>query len=560
MSTIALPLPRRQIGGEPLILLAGAYWALALNRPFFAAVLHAAPPHAWAGLPLVIGLALALTALHALLLGLAGTRRTLKPLIALLTLAGAVAMHYIQRYGVVIDPTMLRNALHTDAAEARELLTARLAFDLLLYAALPIALLSRVRVARRPWRRALRRRALLLAGAFALLALGLAWQFQPLAAFVRNHKEARYLLTPLNAVWSLGRAAAADARGAARAREAIGLDAAPAPSWAAHERPRLVVLVVGETARAANWGLSGYGRATTPALAQLPVINFDAVVACGTSTEVSLPCMFAPVGRRDYDEARIRGQESLLHVVARAGVQVLWRDNQSGCKGVCDGLPTEHVAAAGAPEACRGGRCLDEALLRGLDERLLALRDTRAVQLLVLHMLGNHGPSYFRRYPPAFEHFTPACRDDDLGRCTREEIVNAYDNALRYTDHVLATLIGVLSRHAGRVDSALLFVSDHGESLGENRLYLHGVPYAIAPKEQTQVPMVMWSSEGFARAAALDPACLKRRARQPVQHDHLFHTLLGLLEVRTALYDARWDFARDCTGAAHRPAPMTDAS
>jgi lipid A ethanolaminephosphotransferase len=354
-------------------------------------------------------------------------------------------------------------------------------------------------------------------------------------------------MTPLNAMWSTASVLAADARGAVQPRQPIGLDAQAGPGWARRDRPRLVVLVVGETARAANWGLSGYARQTTPRLAAASgVINFSDATACGTSTEVSLPCMFAPVGRRYYDEARIRGSESLLHVAARAGVQVRWVDNNTGCKGVCDGLPSERLSAASAPGLCTE-RCLDEGLVRALEARLDALRsEDRSTQLLVLHMLGNHGPSYFRRYPPAFERFTPACRDDDLGRCTREEIVNAYDNALLYTDHVLALLISRLNDAAARADTALLYVSDHGESLGEKNLFLHGVPWLMAPKEQTSVPMIFWASAGFDRSAGIDAACLRQRASASVQHDHLFHSLLALLDVRTSLYDADFDFTRGC--------------
>ena len=544
-ATRVLP-ARLSISTERLILVASVFWALALNRPFFAAALRAQAPDAQANVVFVGALALMLVALMALLLGLVGTRHTLKPLLALLTLVGALAMHYMQAYGVVIDPSMVRNTLHTDPAETRELMTWSLGLDLLLYAALPIALLFFARLAVRPWAQRVRARALLLVGAAGVLVLALAWQFQPLAAMSRNHKEMRYLVTPLNTLWSLGTGLATEARGAAQPRHAIGLDAAPGPGWATHDKPRLVIFVVGETARADNWGLSGYARQTTPQLAQLPVINFSDVTACGTNTEVSLPCMFAPVGRRQYDEARIRGSESLLHVVARAGVAVHWRDNQSGCKGVCEGLPHDTVSAAIAPGLCDGDRCLDEGLLRGLDERLRALHSRRGTQLLVLHMLGNHGPSYYRRYPPAFERFTPACRQDDLGRCTRDEIVNAYDNALLYSDHVLATLIGTLSAHAKDVDTALLFVSDHGESLGEKNLFLHGVPFMIAPREQTQVPMVMWWSAGYGRSAGLNADCLRARARQPAAHDHLFHSLLALLDVKTSLYEAQLDLTHDC--------------
>jgi lipid A ethanolaminephosphotransferase len=258
-----------------------------------------------------------------------------------------------------------------------------------------------------------------------------------------------------------------------------------------------------------------------------------------------VPCLFAPRGRRDYDESRIRGQESLLHVLARAGVTVHWRDNQSGCKGVCDGLPGDRAldAAGGASGLCRDGQCLDEAMLRDLDARLDAARGT---QLWVLHQLGNHGPAYARRHPPAFASFQPECTSDELGQCSREQVVNAYDNALLYTDHLLAALQRRLAARAGRVDAAMIYVSDHGESLGESGLYLHGLPYAIAPSEQTRVPMVMWLGADFAAGTRVDLACLGERARQPASHDHLFHTVLGLLDVRTALYERDWDLAGAC--------------
>jgi len=268
----------------------------------------------------------------------------------------AIAMHFMQAYGTVLDPTMLRNVLYSDYAESRELLSWRLALDVLLYAVLPIALLLCVRVQQRPWRRALVSRALLLGLALVTFVGALMWQFQPLSSLMRNHKELRYLVTPANALWSLGSVLAADARGAAKPRQPIGLDAAPGPSWATRSKPQLLVIVVGETARSANWGLNGYARQTTPRLAQLPVLNFPATTACGTSTEVSLPCMFAPVGRRNYDEAAIRGSESLLHVLARAGVAVQWRDNQSGCKGVCEGLGEELVSQLAPAGLCEGGR------------------------------------------------------------------------------------------------------------------------------------------------------------------------------------------------------------
>ena len=531
---------------EQLILAASLFWAFSANGLFLGATLKdrtLAEPNTWlfAGALMVM-----LTSLHYVLLALVSNRYTVKPILALLIVGTAFASHFMQSFGVYLDPSMLRNVMRTDVAEARELFAWRLIPHLLLFAALPLLVLWRVRLVKRPWLRAglVRLGTVVLATMFfvgALLSV-----FQSFSSLMRNNKDIRYLVTPGNYLWSIGAVVAAETKGAAKPRQAIGLDAAPGPRMAARSKPLVVVLVVGETARAANWGLNGYSRQTTPELAKLSVINFPQVTACGTNTEVSLPCMFAPVGRRDYDESRIRGSESLLHVVARAGVGVHWRDNQSGCKGVCEGLPQDEVLALNPPGLCQDGRCLDEGLLAGLDERLAKLKGGRATQLLVLHQLGNHGPSYFRRYPSSFARFAPACQKDDLHKCSREEITAAYDNALLYTDHVLASLISKLQAASSDVDSAVVYVSDHGESLGENNLYLHGLPYAIAPDLQKQVPMVAWFSAGAPASLGLDTTCLQARAQKPTAHDHLFHTLLALLDVKTNLYERDWDLTQAC--------------
>ena len=532
---------------EQLLLAVSLFWAFTANRLFLGAALKDRGFSDQATWAFALALLVMVAALHFFMLALVANRWTVKPVLALLIVGTAFATHFMQSYGVYLDPSMMRNVMRTDFAEAGELLSWSLLPHLLLYAVLPLLVLWRVRLVQRPWLRAAGVRLGALALALALLVGALLLTFQTFASLMRNHREMRYLVTPANYLWSMAAVGAAQAKGAAQPRLPIGLDASAGPRMAARQRPLVVVLVVGETARAANWGLSGYTRQTTPELAQLPVINFADVSACGTNTEVSLPCMFAPVGRRDYDEARIRGSESLLHVVARAGVAVHWRDNQSGCKGVCDGLPQDDVSAINLAGICSQGRCLDEGLLSGLDERLRQLKTGSGTQLLVLHMLGNHGPSYAKRYPPAFARFTPACQYDDLQKCSQQEIVNAYDNALLYTDHVVASLIAKLQAASPQVDTALLYVSDHGESLGENNLYLHGLPYAIAPDLQKKVPMLMWFSPGA--AAAVDTECLRRRATQPAAHDHLFHTLLGLLDVKTALYESEWDLARGC----HKP-------
>lgn len=554
---------------EGLGLLVSAFIAITANRAFLAAANRGLGPESpgfwWMGAAMLA----VLVALNFGLLMLLSTRHTVKPLAGLLLVVSAAAAFHIDTLGVYIDTTMLRNVMRTDVAEARELISASLLLHLLLFAVLPLLLLWRVRVTTRPWVRAASVRAGAMLAAVVVLVLGVLAAYQPLSSLMRNHKEVRYLITPANVLWSAGHVVAMDTRGAARARLPLGDDAKPGATWAQRQRPLLVVLVVGETARAANWGLNGYARQTTPQLAALarspqqaqgPLLNFSNVTACGTNTETSLPCMFAPVGRRDYDEDRIRGSQSWLHVLSKAGVGVHWRDNQSGCKGVCEGLSQDTAQQAAGLKDCPQGHCLDELLLADLDTRIA---QARGVQFLVLHQLGNHGPSYSKRYPARFAQFQPACTDDDLQRCEQAHIVNAYDNALLYTDEVLATLIkrlGAQSGPGGRLDAAVVYVSDHGESLGENNLYLHGLPYRIAPQVQKEVPMVWWLSNGFMKSRGLDLACLNRRAKQPAAHDHLFHSMLSLLDVKTALYEPAWDLAGPCLAGATSPASAASAS
>lgn len=534
---------RPRVGAEVLALAASMFFALACNTPFFKAALSgrvSGDPSTWmfGGAMLVM-----LTSLHLFLLLLVLHRSIARGLLSILIIATAFATYYMQRFGVFMDPSMLRNVLRTDVAEARELFSLGMVPHLFFFAALPLLLLWRVQIINRPLLRSLAVRGLALMATGILLVGSVLVVYQDFSALMRNQKEMRYLVTPANFLYSTARVLTADTRQATAKRLTVGADARQAASWNKRTRPTLLVLAVGETARAANWGLSGYARQTTPELAKEDVLNFTDVTSCGTNTETSLPCMFSAVGRRDYDETLIRGSESLLHVLNRAGFQVLWRDNQSGCKGVCDGLPTQQIDPTHFPDLCVDGRCLDDALLSGLDT---VARDAKGNLVVVLHMLGNHGPTYFKRYPDAFSRFSPTCDTGELRKCSREEIVNAYDNALLYTDSILAKTISFLKQQERAFDTAMIYVSDHGESLGESGLYLHGVPYAIAPDVQIKVPMVWWLSEGFKNSFGLDQNCLKQQTTRSWAHDELFHTVLGLLQVETQVYERALDISAVC--------------
>ena len=526
-----------ELSTESLILACSVFFALFSNTAFWHAAVQQ-PVQQW---QLAVSLFVVVTALHALLLGLAVNRWIAKPLLTVLLLVNAIAAHYMVAYGVYLDADMLRNVLHTDSKESVELLSVHLLAPVLL-SAFPIALLWRVRLRKRSWKRAIGARIAFLVGVMLVGAGGVSLASRDITSMIRNHREVRYLVTPANYIVSLSSVLLSSPPGPKQALLPVGKDATQ-PARIAGSKPRLLILVVGETARAQNWGLNGYARQTTPELSQIEgLVNFPQVTSCGSSTEVSLPCMFSPFGRRNYDEKKIRSHQSLLHVLDHAGIDTLWRDNQSGCKGVCDGLQTERLDDAQDPGLCNGTRCVDEILLTDLRARIASgTRD----KVVVLHQLGNHGPNYFERYPAQYRRFTPTCDNPELGQCERQEIVNAYDNALLYTDHFLAATIGFLKAQK-QYDTALIYVSDHGESLGEKGLFLHGVPYAIAPQEQIRVPMTMWFSPGFVAASGLDMQCVQDKSAQPTNHDALFPSVLGLMQVKTREYRLAGDLFAGC--------------
>jgi lipid A ethanolaminephosphotransferase len=534
---------------ETLVLLVAAYLMLAANGPFWHAALAGRTSDAASAWGFAAAVFIALTAFYLAAGAALATRHTVRPLLIALLLVSAAADHYMGRYGVYFDAAMLRNVLATDSKEAAALLGWDLALHLMLFGVLPSLLLCWPQLKRRPLGSGVLVRLTWVSAGVALGAGSLLLVFGDFSSLMRNHKEVRYLITPGNIVAAAARNAWGRARRPDQPRLPVGADATPGPAWKARSRPTLFVLVVGETARAQNFSLGGYGRETNPELARRELVYFPHAQACGTSTEVSLPCMFSPFGRHAYDEEKILAHESLLHVLARAGFKVLWRDNQSGCKGVCDGLPVQRLDDAKVGGLCAQGKCMDEILLQGMEG---IARDTSGNLFVVLHQMGSHGPAYFERYPPAFKRFTPACETPELRHCSTAEIVNAYDNSLLYTDYFLAKLIDFLADAQKTHDTAMVYLSDHGESLGEGGLYLHGVPHAIAPDVQTHVPFAMWLSPAFQRSVGVSQECMGRQTLQPASHDNLFHSLLGVLDVETAAYDQRMDLFAPCRDTSPR--------
>ncbi|HWT71515.1 MAG TPA: phosphoethanolamine--lipid A transferase [Oxalicibacterium sp.] len=528
---------------EQLAIVASLFFSLSANTLFFSSALAgraAASPHTWL---FAVSVFVAITALHAAGLLVLLNRWTAKPLLAILFLVTAAAAYYMNKYTVFFNTEMVRNVLKTDVKEASELLSLGMLIHILLFAVLPILVLWRIPLRYRPWKRAVMVRIAYIGGALLLATGAIMLVFQDFSSLMRNHKEVRFLITPSNYLISAAKVFSADSSESGP-RIPISADARLQASWGKRSKPMLFVLVVGETTRAANWGLNGYAHQTTPELAQLDILNFTRAQSCGTNTEVSVPCMFSPYGRHNYDEKEIRRHESVLHIIEHAGIKTLWRDNQAGCKGVCDGLEQQRLDDSKDAELCNGDRCLDEIMLKGLDAEVHKAKNGNI--FVVLHQLGNHGPAYYQRYPASLRRFVPTCDTSDLSKCSREQIVNSYDNAVLYTDHFLAKTIAFLKAEQKDYNTAMWYMSDHGESLGENGIYLHGLPYSIAPKEQTSIPMVMWFSNGFLSSFHLNRDCLARKTDSPVSHDNLFHTVLGMLQIDSKYYDKAFDLTADC--------------
>ncbi len=532
---------RPTLRGGALVLAVAVFLLAFANRRFWQVAFAGLPAGALAQIEFVAGFGAVLLALILVVLLPLAFGRLLKPWLVLVLLLSSVAAFFMHDYGAVVDRFALQSVAETDLREAGEWLSGRAVMSLLLLGVLPAALVLWVRVPARPARAQLVGWLKLAGLAAALLVFGVAIGGREIASTVRNHKQLRYLMNPVSLVSAALSWHAARGDATPVAVQPLGRDARRAGAMAPGDRPLVLVLVVGESARAQSFQLDGYARPTNPELSRLPVINFPDVRSCGTNTAVSLPCMFSDLGRADYAQDAAAGRENLLDVLAHAGFRVDWYDNNTGSKGVAARAREELLAELQDPRYCTYG-CWDGLLVDRLRQELAKTRDDRVI---VLHTKGSHGPAYYLRYPPAFERFRPACRSNELTRCTRAGILNAYDNTILYTDHVIATAIAALAARGG-MDSALLYVSDHGESTGEHGLYLHGAPYLLAPDEQTRVPMLLWLSDGFRARRGLDPACLQRARLRAASHDNLFDLVLGLAGVRSTAYRARLDPFAGC--------------
>lgn len=522
---------RQGWSANQLILLVTAFVLLTGNLTFAGLVLDAYPFTTATAAPL-LSLVLVFGGITVMLLAPFSHRRSTRPLLATVLLLSAAAAYFMDTYGVIISDDMLVNVAQTNLNESAELLTPRLLLYLVFLGVLPAWFVATVPLRWTGPRDEILARGKLIAGSIVMVVATLLAFGSFYASFFRVNKELRQHANPVYYLYSAAKFASLSLRSSnASVVQPLGTDAAIPASDVTRD---LVILVVGETARADRFSINGYPRETTPLLARQNVVSFGNFRACGTSTAVSVPCMFLLNGEA-RGHGKITTEENLLDVLQHAGVHVLWRDNNSDSKGVASRVTYQDFKTPTNNPICNP-ECRDEGMLAGLQQFIDAR--PKGDILIVLHQMGSHGPAYSRRYPEAFEKFKPACRESDLSRCTRDEIGNAYDNTILYTDHFLNQVIELLKRNDAGFETALFYVSDHGESLGENGLYLHGLPKTIAPDAQLHVPALMWFGKNFRTA---DPVAMRHTAAQRYTHNNVFHTLLGLFEIETSVYDVNQD-------------------
>ncbi|AGF77950.1 putative membrane-associated, metal-dependent hydrolase [Desulfocapsa sulfexigens DSM 10523] len=530
---------KKEVSATKLIISTALFFVLFGNIAFFQHV-FSIYPISFQNIGFLGSLAVGLTAILTLFLTLITSRYTIKPTLVILLIISSFTAYFMDNYNVVIDDIMIQSILETDLSETSDLASWRVLSYLLLLGVLPSLLVQRVKLVSLPLKKTVLYKARDCVVSILILTVMIFSFSKFYTSFFREHKPLRYYTNPSYYLYSIGKYAADILSPQETGVMPLGKDAQVVKRHGEerNDRKELVILVVGEAVRADHFSLNGYERETNPLLAQEKIVNFSEMYSCGTSTAYSVPCMFSHYNRKDYSPRKGRTNENILDVLNHTdAIDVLWRDNNSDSKGVALRVPYEDYSKPENNSVCSDGECRDEGMLAGLDH-YIDQHPGRDI-LIVLHQMGNHGPAYYKRYPEEFEKFQPVCRTNQLEECTQQEIVNAYDNTLLYTDYFLSKVIGLLKGYDKSHNTAMLYFSDHGESLGEKGLYLHGMPYAVAPEAQTHIGSLMWFGDEIREK--IDVEKVKKHKDQRYSHDNLFHTLLGIFEVETGVYNNELD-------------------
>lgn len=414
----------------------------------------------------------------------------------------SVIFYFTYSYNVLIDTQMLANFASTDAHEVQDLLSFKMLFFILSFGIAPSILLHFVNVIKSSFKKKIIYIMVCLLIALTLFLVN----FINSAGFFRVNRNFGYMFSPFNYLYATFELVM---QNTFKAKSRSYLEIADL-TIDANQNLNLV-LIVGETARRKNFSLYGYERNTNPELAKISNLHIiQNTISCGTSTKISVPCIFQI--EQKY--------QNILIALQKAGAKIKWYENNfGGCYGMCAAIPTFISDHSKCDGSCPDGVIFEE-FFKDLKQA------NSGVNIFVLHQNGSHGPLYYKRYPTDFAHFTPECTSPNVSDCSLKELVNAYDNSILYTDFLISSTIQELQKQ--KINSTMIYISDHGESLGENGIFLHGFPYKLAPKEQIEIPYLIWSSSK-----------IKIKLKTEYSHQTVAHSILHLLKAKSEIYNEK---------------------
>ena len=430
-------------------------------------------------------------------------------LLAILTLINATCVYFIYTYNIIIDEVTIGNVFNTRYSEASGF------FSWSLWGYMLVALLPALWCLLQPVVRGKAKKMGEYCGSSLGIVLVVALMNYNQMLFVSQHDtELGGLLQPWSYLVNSIRVASINSD---KQAEEIKL---PDGKITDNEKA-VVVLVIGESARKANFQLYGYNRPTNPLLSKQTDLKVFQTNSCATYTTAGTKAILEPKNSGDL-------YELLPNYAFRTGADVTWRTSNWGEPPIhIDEYLTIKELTEKYPEA---DKTHDELLFTGLRQRIEQSPKNKV--LIVLHTSTSHGPKYADKYPKKFEVFKPVANNVEEAEKNLPMLVNAYDNTIVYTDYLLNGLINTL-RDMKDWRSAMLFISDHGESLGENKMFMHGLPLKLAPKTQYEIPFLVWTSAGYRDYRTDLPPVLE-------QH-YIFHSVLNLLSIQSPAYNPEFD-------------------
>lgn len=526
------------------VLLLATYYIAVFNIPFFEIVKKGIEKQGDINYFFIFSIPFFLIAALSIIFSILNIKHLGKPLFIILTMASSLVFYAALKYHIIFNVGMFENIFQTNNAEALTYINLSSIISFLFTGIIPCILIYKTKISYQPLYRELKSRLAFISLMLGVIVIIVLFFLQNYITFGRNNDEIKRYIIPTYFVSSLTKYVNVNFLSTPLEYHQLGTDAKL--TTAIDKKPELLVLVVGETARAMNYQFYGYQRPTNQYTNKYNVVAFQDFTSCGTATAVSLPCMFSRLDRQHYDHPQAMAQDNLIDVIKHAGIDVYWFDNDSGCKGVCKHVKNLTLPHAKNLKDCDGRFCFDQVLINKLKDTLTEITHPTNT-LIVLHIIGSHGPTYYLRYPMDKRPFLPDCRRSDIENCTHQELINSYDNTIAYTDYILSEVITELQSQDNRFNTGMIYLSDHGESLGENGMYLHGAPYSLAPKEQTHIPFLTWFSTGFLQSHRLELSCIKEKSQQGgYSQDNLFDTILGILNISTKVYQPSMDMLHSC--------------